>query len=511
MSRSKIYARNLTANWVAYFVNLAVMFLLSPFVVNTLGDVRYGVWSLLISLTGYFGLIDIGIRASLGRFINFYLGRDDIPKVNGIISTATVCFSIASLVVLAAAGILATFLDVLFTKLPVELLPDARLAIVLIALNMALTFFVAINAQVLFAVERFDLGRGVMICVLLIRAAGTVLVLSRGGGLVELAVVQLLSNAVGLAAGYVLAKRVFSPLTIRLSLSTASHGRELLAFGLWSFIGSIASQLLYMTDTVVIGILMPTKMITYYAIPLMLIQYGRGFIYNIGSVLRPQTIKASSVEDYEELRYLFNWGAKITLFLGIPLFAGLIFMGTDFMMLWQGHRFQDSRTVLILLAIPQFFVLATRPAGSIIAGLGYVRFGACLTLAQALMNLGLTLVFVMACGLGLEGVALGTLVPMIGFNCVLAMFVLRWIRFPLRRYLINNLLPWVVGGGAVAASFYAISSIRLPLQWSSFALKVTVMFVVGMPLAWYLMFSSAERALLWDRVKAIFSRSTSGR
>ena len=45
MSRARIYARNLFANWVGYGASLLVMFFMSPFVVHTLGDVDYGVWS----------------------------------------------------------------------------------------------------------------------------------------------------------------------------------------------------------------------------------------------------------------------------------------------------------------------------------------------------------------------------------------------------------------------------------------------------------------------------------
>lgn len=88
MSRARIYLRNITANWIGYGINLAVMFFMSPFVVRTLGDERYGVWSLLISLTGYLGLVELGTRAGLGRYINYYLGKEDIPKLNGVINTA---------------------------------------------------------------------------------------------------------------------------------------------------------------------------------------------------------------------------------------------------------------------------------------------------------------------------------------------------------------------------------------------------------------------------------------
>ena len=62
MSRARIYARNLFANWVGYGANLLVMFFMSPFVVHTLGDGTYGLWSLLMSITGYLGLVDVGVN-----------------------------------------------------------------------------------------------------------------------------------------------------------------------------------------------------------------------------------------------------------------------------------------------------------------------------------------------------------------------------------------------------------------------------------------------------------------
>ena len=71
MSKSRIYARNLGANWIGYGANLAVMFFMSPFVVHSLGNARYGVWTLLTSLTGYLGLVDIGVRGGTGRYINY--------------------------------------------------------------------------------------------------------------------------------------------------------------------------------------------------------------------------------------------------------------------------------------------------------------------------------------------------------------------------------------------------------------------------------------------------------
>lgn len=65
MSRARIYARNLAANWIGHGASLVVMFFLSPFVIYTLGQVEYGIWSLLTVLTGYMGVLDLGVMCAL--------------------------------------------------------------------------------------------------------------------------------------------------------------------------------------------------------------------------------------------------------------------------------------------------------------------------------------------------------------------------------------------------------------------------------------------------------------
>ena len=56
---------------------LVVMFLVSPFVINSLGKIEYGIWSLLVVVTGYMGMLDLGVRASTGRYVILYLGKGD--------------------------------------------------------------------------------------------------------------------------------------------------------------------------------------------------------------------------------------------------------------------------------------------------------------------------------------------------------------------------------------------------------------------------------------------------
>ena len=53
--RESTILKNVTSNWAALVVNIAVSFFLAPFVVASLGNVYYGIWTLLnqLALSSY--------------------------------------------------------------------------------------------------------------------------------------------------------------------------------------------------------------------------------------------------------------------------------------------------------------------------------------------------------------------------------------------------------------------------------------------------------------------------
>src|SRR5262249_49102474 len=80
--------RNVLSNWTSYVVTALVGFGLTPVVVHSLGNTGYGLWTLVVSMTGYFGLLDLGIRSSVGRFVTRYIALKDDEGANRIVSTA---------------------------------------------------------------------------------------------------------------------------------------------------------------------------------------------------------------------------------------------------------------------------------------------------------------------------------------------------------------------------------------------------------------------------------------
>ncbi|GAG34953.1 unnamed protein product, partial [marine sediment metagenome] len=203
MSTARILARNLLANWVGFAANVLVMFFLSPFVIHTLGEAVYGIWSLLMVLTGYLGIADIGVRASTGRYVVLYLGQHDHRRLGETIRTGLTLFSILGIVLLLVGLVVGLGFPYFFRSTPEEYQRTAAVLMPALALNVWFMFLGAVFSSILTAHDRFDLARGVDLGVLALRATGTVLALKGGYGIVGLTIVTLICGLLALLANFV--------------------------------------------------------------------------------------------------------------------------------------------------------------------------------------------------------------------------------------------------------------------------------------------------------------------
>src|ERR1700722_1949516 len=80
--------KNVGSSWFALGVNILVGVFLSPFILHRLGDAPFGIWVLIFSLTGYYGIFDVGIRSSIVRYVSKYTATHDLEEVSGIINSA---------------------------------------------------------------------------------------------------------------------------------------------------------------------------------------------------------------------------------------------------------------------------------------------------------------------------------------------------------------------------------------------------------------------------------------
>ena len=79
--------RNVGSNWVLTLVGIAVTYVLTPFVIATLGTEGYGTWTLITSMTGYISLLALGVPMACVRYLAEHVAEGDTKQMNETIGS----------------------------------------------------------------------------------------------------------------------------------------------------------------------------------------------------------------------------------------------------------------------------------------------------------------------------------------------------------------------------------------------------------------------------------------
>ncbi|MDY0269726.1 oligosaccharide flippase family protein [Trichloromonas sp.] len=512
MSSARKHLRNLAFNWGGHASTLLVMFFLSPYIVGKLDAVSYGIWSLLSVLTGYMGIFDLGVRASVGRHVALYLGKDDPVGVDETIRAGFGFFSLVGGLILLVGIALGWFFPVLFKDVGPEHYGTVRVLLPLMVVNVWLSAIAAINSSVLAAHDRFDIARGVDMAVLLVRTIATIYVLEMGWGLWGLVVAILAGNICAVIGNRICAGRVHKGLKSFPFLYTKERLQELFGYGIPAAISNSSVKIIGQSDLVIVGLAIGVSSVREYSVGGMLILYTYTFLKIINNTFFP-SIQKSIARGFEgEAKHLFYRQIRVSLSAGLLVYLGYAFYSEPFINLWMLQdnfdvsSVRSSAMVMTILAIANIPVLFTNPCKGYLAALGYVRFNAAITFTEALVNLFFSIFFVVALDLGLAGVALGTLagrllVPTILVPCHLA----KNGNIPLSRYISSSVIPGIVAG--ILFSLICSFSIKIwyPETWLLFFTHLFILLLLWAPLFYFILLPDDYRKKISKKFKRVES------
>src|SRR2546423_12209122 len=138
-TRISIFLRAAVTGWIAVVMNCAVAFFLTPYVLHRLGDEAFGLWVLVTTVVGYSGVFDIGIRASLLRYVSRENALGERDAANKAVATAFYFFTAICVATILTTLLLAPWLPVFFSVRR-DLLDPFRHLFLLAGLVQAVTF-----------------------------------------------------------------------------------------------------------------------------------------------------------------------------------------------------------------------------------------------------------------------------------------------------------------------------------------------------------------------------------
>lgn len=406
MATNKRFAFNVTMNWIAMVVGMVVPFFLMPIVIRNLGPLAYGVWILAVSTVAYLGLLDLGLRSAVIRYVSKADAQGHETEAKNAIGAA-LWFRI---LIAAGAVLLSLGLAVVFPhlfKVPSGLERPAQVTVLMCAFAVAVTLVSGVFGAVLSAIHRFDILSSVTMIQTAIKAIGVIVILRNGGGLIALAYWEFAVTLLAGLATWLAAIKVFPACRVRLGRPDIKTLKMIWSYSITTFIIVIAVQIVFNTDNIVVGAFVSVGAVAFYSIGGSLVAYSRQVVSAVATTFIPLASNLEAANDSAGLRRLLIKGTQATLGLALPVSLALLFRGKTFIALWMGQKYShEAGTVLQILMISQFFGVANTTAGQIAFGIEKHKSVAKWAIVEAALNLSLSIM--LAKMVGLYGVAWGT-------------------------------------------------------------------------------------------------------
>jgi O-antigen/teichoic acid export membrane protein len=439
MSTTKRFAFNVIMNWVAMAVSMVVPFFLTPFVIRSLGVTAYGIWILAVSTVSYLGVLDLGLRSAIIRYVSKAVAQDKPEDATSTIAAALW----VRLLISAGVAVLSVILAIVFPhlfKIPPDLQRAAQITVLMCALGIGFTLVSGVFGGVLSATHRFDILSSISALQTLARAVGVILILKTGHGLVGLACWELAVGILGGLGIFGMAWKTFPLCRVKTMRPDVPVLKKIWSYSLTTFVFIIAVQIVTNTDNLVIGAFVGVQMVAFYAIGGSLMDYSWRVVSAVSTTFTPIASNLEAAGKGEDLRRFLLRGTQATLAIAIPISWALALRGKTFISLWMGPQFSEiAGNVLQILMICQFLGVANGTAGSVMMAIDKHKPVAKWAIIEAVLNFTCSIILVKT--IGLYGVAWGTTVALTFVHLYFwPSYVRKVLEIPIHTYIVQGWL-----------------------------------------------------------------------
>jgi len=442
-----------------HVISVVVTFVVTPILLRTLGVGQYGIWSIVMALTGYYGLVNMGIGKANTKYISQFDALGDTQAVREVMSTGLAIFSALAVVVLVVAGTVAWLFPYLFDlgDYPVSL---ARWIVMLFGVKMAVQMVGQVFAAGLEARKRFALVNGLQSARLVLFGILIIVVVRSGGGLLGMAWVVL-----GITA-------LFRLLTCLLSIRVAGLPRPslrdvkretvrmLFGFGLLNLLIQAVRKTSLLGGGLILGLLAGPVAVAYYSVAESLTRKSLNLGKTINYVVMPFASQFDAQSDRHALKRLLVLPARLLLTLALLITVVLLVLGKSFLTLWISPEVATNvYPVICILSLSLLVKLPTNGIQSALTGMGRMTFLSRVAVGEgvAMLILGVVLTPL----LGAVGMAWAVLISQLLFSgLLLPIYACRDIGYSVWRFFLST------AGPAMLATLPAASAALLLAHFS---------------------------------------------
>jgi O-antigen/teichoic acid export membrane protein len=402
----KAIARNALSSYAARGVLGIVALALTPYLFRALGPSGFGTWSVIFGLTAIALVLQIGISQGLTKMVAELPGHQRGSDLHDTMGAGLSLMAGAGAVMLAVAVVVA----VAFPRLAAEGEEGAfQAGLLLVGVALFVRMPCMACAAALVGHQRYDLANIGNVATTLVFAAGAVVAIESGAGIVGVAGAQALALTVG-GIVYALTLRHLCPdLSLRPRLDQGDTRRRMMRFSSFTLLADSMVLVGQRLDVVVIAALAGAAAAGPYAAVVKLQSALQSLTRPFIDLLMPMVADLTGRGQQAEVLRRLTVTTRLALQISIPVAAAMAIFASDIVIVWLGDDAPPTtQNIVVLLMVANVIGLVAIPATEALIGLGRVRIIGALAVVEGLLNLGLSLLLVSI--YGAVGAAIGTLV-----------------------------------------------------------------------------------------------------
>jgi O-antigen/teichoic acid export membrane protein len=416
-SRRLVY--NTFFNVATLVTQALVAFLLIRFFLARLGQVRYGVWLLIGgSIFKYAPLLSLGLNSSINRYVPVYLAKNDNDGVRRVISTSLAFFTALAVVLVIISLVLYHYVGSWFAIEP-DLVQTAAYLVLVVGFCFAAAMPLQPSSAILSGLQRYDITNALTLAVLFVRTATMIILLLQGYGLLTVGLVFGLSEVALRALHGVFVKRLLPSLSLSFGGIDLRLLKEMLVYGINTFLYAMGLIIIYNASILVIGIFMGPADVSQFTVATAGVFLLSQLLQAFTAAIKPAVSDLDARDEHLRIKEIAFLTQKYSLLLLLPAGCFLVVMGGNFLQIWVGDQFKDPAAisrmaaVLTILTIGYCLMLAQHSNFLVLVGQGQHRIFGVLTALMAVLCISASVVSVKVFNWGLLGVAWSNFLPMV--------------------------------------------------------------------------------------------------
>lgn len=467
----------------------------TPIMIRLLGQSEFGLYSLIGSLVAYLSVLDMGLGNTIVRYVSRNRAVGDKRSESELNGLFLAVYSVIGLITLIVGSILYFNVDNMFgATLSVDQIERAKVMMILLIFNIAISFPLSVFASLMQAYERFIFLRMFNIISVLLKPIIALPFLFMGYGAVTLVVTATIVNIACLLTNVYYC---FKYLDIHF---TKGHFEkaflyEISGYAFFIFLNAIMDKIYWGTGQFILGIVSGTIQVAIYAIAMQFMGMYMQFSNAISGVLLPKVtmMVANGATKIELTNLMIKIGRLQYIVIGYILVMFFL-VGQEFIYLWAGENYLSAYPMILILMVGLLIALVQNAGIAILQAMNLNRYRMTAYTIVAVINIFTSIILAKMYG-GL-GCAISTAVALlISTGLIMNRYYHKHIGIDIPLFWKNivYMMPSAFILIVLVESFQM--NVSLKYSWLYFVIKVVIYTLIYIILMYFIGMNSYEKIL----------------